>query len=66
MQLISLLKFCIFILGTKYANIVLKLATIYVLKRYRLSTTMKIDELRLRMNVTLNLINTHRVQVHRR
>lgn len=54
------------ITGIKYANIVLKLATVYVLKRYRLSTTMKMNDLRLRMNVTLNLINMHQVQVHRR
>lgn len=52
--------------GTRYANVVLKLLTIYVVKNFRLTTKLKIEGLKFRMNVTLNLLNKHYVQLHKR
>lgn len=55
-----------YILGTKYAMLVLKLVTVYVLRKYRLTTELRLEDLRLRINITLKLLNKHRVQLHKR
>lgn len=52
--------------GIRYANIVMKMCVVYVLKSYRVSTRLRMDDLKFRMNVTLNLLTTHQVRLHRR
>lgn len=42
------------------------MCVVYVLKSYRISTRLRISDLRFRMNVTLNLLTTHLVRLHRR
>lgn len=50
----------------RYANSVLKLITIYVVKNFTLTTTLKYEDLKFRMNITLNLLNTHLVTIKQR
>lgn len=52
--------------GMRYANSVLKLITIYVVKNFTLTTSLKYEDLKFRMNITLNLLNTHLVTITRR
>lgn len=53
-------------IGTRYANSVLKLITIYVVKNFTLTTSLKMADLKYRMNITLNLLNTHLVTIKQR
>lgn len=52
--------------GTRYAVNVLKICTIYMMKYYRIRTKLKMEDLKFRMNITLNLINTHLVTLSKR
>lgn len=53
-------------IGSKYAQYVIKIIVVYVVERFRLTTSLRIDDLRFRMNVGLCLLNKHMVQLHER
>lgn len=50
----------------KYANIALKFFTIWIVRDYRLTSTIRYEDIRFRMNVTLHLQNKHLVEVFKR
>lgn len=52
--------------GIRYANIVLKMSVVYVLKSFRVSTRLRMSDMKFRMNVTLTLLSAHLVRLHRR
>lgn len=56
----------ILFLGSRYALIVLKLFAVYIIKNFKITTKLKLEDLKFRMNITLNLINKHMVQIERR
>lgn len=50
-------------IGEKYAMLSIKIMIINLLKAYKFSTNLKLDELETEMHVTLKLINKFRVSV---
>lgn len=66
-QTINTLTFLAFqTAGIKYGNIALKLLIIYVIRNYRLSTHVKLEDIKFRMNVTLYLTNQNMFRLHPR
>lgn len=53
-------------IGTRYAMSVLKICTIYVTRNYRLHTRMRLDDLKFRMNITLNLLSPPLISMEKR
>lgn len=52
--------------GSKYAWIQMKITIAYILRNFKFTTNLKMEDLRLRLTITLQLINRHMVQVERR
>lgn len=44
----------------------MKLVAAHILRNYRLSTPLKLDELKVKLSVSFRLVNQHLVQVHKR
>lgn len=53
-------------IGTRYANNVLRICTIYVTRNYKLRTNLTMDNLQFRMNITLNLLNANLITLEKR
>lgn len=53
-------------IGQKYAMAVMKVMLAHILRHFRLTTKLKIEELRVRMDINIFLIGGHQVQVHPR
>lgn len=53
-------------IGMHYANINVRMGLVKILARYRFTTKMKMEDLRLKMAVTLRLTTGHDVEVHLR
>lgn len=53
-------------MGYRYASIVLKMTTAYIVRAFRLRTEMKIEDLKFRMHITLNMINPYMVSLEKR
>jgi cytochrome P450 len=53
-------------IGYKYAFLSMKVIMAYLLRRYRFSTNLKMDDLRWELSVTLRLMNKHMVTIKRR
>lgn len=53
-------------IGSRYAQFVIKIIVIHVVKRFRLSTALKIEDFRFRMNIDLILLNKHMIQLEER
>lgn len=50
----------------KYANIANRLFVAYCVRRFRFSTNLILADLKYKMNITLNIVNDHIVNVERR
>lgn len=50
----------------KYADIALKLFIVYVLRQYKLTTKIKMEDLRFQMNITLTLLNENMFELLKR
>lgn len=55
-----------FILGEKYAMTVMKVVLTHILRNFRVTTQLKMEELRVRMDINIHLIGGHQMQVHPR
>lgn len=53
-------------IGMRYANIVLKMLTVFMLRNYKLTTKLKLKDLHCGMHVTLHLNTKHLVQIQKR
>lgn len=53
-------------LGYSYAIYTMKLVAAHILRNYRLSTPLKLHELKLKLSVSFRLLNKHLIQVERR
>lgn len=54
------------VLGAKYAYMTMKCVIVTVLRRYRLSTTLRMDEIVLKQELTLKAANGFMVRLHNR
>lgn len=52
--------------GMRYGNIVLKLFVVYLVRKYRFTTTLKLEDLQFEMNITLHMMNKNVFQIHKR
>lgn len=52
--------------GYSYAMYTMKLALAHIVRNYRLTSPLKLSELRIRLSVSFRLLNKTLVQVHRR
>lgn len=55
-----------FFKGQKYAITVMKLLLAHILRHYRVTTHLKLEELEVRMDINIFLINGHMMQIHHR
>jgi len=53
-------------IGLKYAHIVVRLFVAWMVRNYRFTTDLKMEELDFRMNVTMKLVQKHMVHIHKR
>lgn len=53
-------------IGSKYAQYVHKIVVAHVVRRFRLTTRLKIEDLRFRMNIGLCLLNKHLIELEER
>lgn len=59
-------RFFVFRLGVKYAMVVMKLILAHILRHFRVTTPLKMSDLKVRMDINIFLINGHLIQVHKR
>ncbi|KAJ6637457.1 putative cytochrome P450, partial [Pseudolycoriella hygida] len=52
--------------GYKYAYVAMKSILAHILRNYRLTTPLKLEDLKLRMRVNIYLLNKHMVQIYER
>lgn len=50
----------------RYGQIVSKMVVVDILRHFKISTKLKIKDLRFRMHITLQLINKHLISVEKR
>lgn len=65
-DLLNHYKYLCKFVGLKYANIVVKMFVCWLVRNYRFTTTLSLEELQYRMSVTLKLDSGHLVSVHKR
>lgn len=53
-------------LGEKYAMVVMKVMLTHILRNFRITTNLKMSDLRVRMDINIFLIGGHMIQVHPR
>ncbi|XP_037050461.1 probable cytochrome P450 313a4 [Bradysia coprophila] len=53
-------------IGMKYGHIVVRMFVAWIVRNYRFTTNLKMEELTFRMNITMKLAQGHMVQVHKR
>lgn len=54
------------IVGLKYGNIVVRMFVCWLLRKYRFTTTLSLEDLQYRMSITLKIDSGHMVSIHRR
>lgn len=55
-----------FFTGYSYAIYTMKLVAAHILRNYRLSSPLKLHELKVKLSVSFRLVNKHLIQVHKR
>lgn len=63
---ITLLHHILFSIGYSYAIYTMKLVAAHILRNYRLSSPLKLDELKVKLSISFRLLNKHLLQVHKR
>lgn len=53
-------------IGLKYGHIVVRMFVCWLVRNFRFTTSLRIEDLKFRMSVTMKLVNGHMVQAHRR
>lgn len=53
-------------IGSKYGYMVVRFFMCWLVRHFRFSTGMRLEDIQYRMSVTLKLFNGHMVQLHRR
>lgn len=53
-------------IGSKYAMVVMKTVLTYILRNFRVTTKLKLEELEVRMDINIFLLNGHMVQIENR
>lgn len=52
--------------GKKYGVVAMKLIIVYIVRHYRLSTKLKLEDLKFQMQVTLGLLNENVIEIENR
>ncbi|XP_037050458.1 probable cytochrome P450 313b1 isoform X3 [Bradysia coprophila] len=53
-------------IGMKYGHIVVRLFVAWIVRNYRFTTNLKMEELTFRMNITMKVAQGHMVEIHKR
>lgn len=64
--MVCLFFFCVCWTGMRYGQAAVKVIAVHFVRNYILSTPLKLDDLKFRMNITLHLVSKHLIQLKRR